>query len=79
MNRRASSTESDGMPSADPGVGYQGTIGRTLQESTPWWPEPTRAPAGAPDRQGAVSAQGPGSRTGVIIACAAPCRDDAGP
>jgi arylsulfatase len=37
------------MSSADPGAGYQGKIGRTLQESTPWWPEPTRAPAGAPD------------------------------
>jgi arylsulfatase len=48
MNRRASATASDDT-AADPGAGYQGTIGRTLQESTPWWPEPTRAPAGAPD------------------------------
>ena len=38
-----------GAEEADPGFGFKGTIGRTLQESTPWWPEPTRAPAGAPD------------------------------
>jgi arylsulfatase A-like enzyme len=28
---------------------YRGTIGRTVAESTPWWPEPRRAPAGAPN------------------------------
>jgi len=28
---------------------YQGTVGRTLAESTEWWPEPVRAPQGAPN------------------------------
>jgi arylsulfatase A-like enzyme len=27
---------------------FRGVIGRTRRESTPWWPEPPRAPAGAP-------------------------------
>jgi arylsulfatase len=27
---------------------FRGVAGRTLQDSTPWWPEPRRAPAGAP-------------------------------
>jgi arylsulfatase len=28
---------------------YQGKIGRTLAESTEWWPEPVKAPAGSPN------------------------------
>ncbi|HEY6490097.1 MAG: arylsulfatase [Terracidiphilus sp.] len=28
---------------------YQGVIGRTLAESKEWWPEPAKAPAGAPN------------------------------
>ena len=28
---------------------YQGKIGRTLAESTEWWPAPVRAPAGSPN------------------------------
>src|SRR6187399_2975391 len=28
---------------------YQGTIGRTLADSKEWWPEPAKAPAGAPN------------------------------
>jgi len=28
---------------------YQGVIGRTLAESKEWWPEPTKAPKGAPN------------------------------
>jgi arylsulfatase len=28
---------------------YQGTVGRTLADSKEWWPEPTKAPAGAPN------------------------------
>jgi arylsulfatase A-like enzyme len=28
---------------------FGGTIGRTISESTPWWPEAARPPAGAPD------------------------------
>ncbi len=28
---------------------YQGKIGRTLSESKEWWPEPVKAPAGAPN------------------------------
>jgi len=39
----------DGLASGDQGDGYRGTIGRTLAESSPWWPEPVRAPANAPN------------------------------
>src|SRR6266576_4812489 len=28
---------------------YQGVVGRTLGESKEWWPEPVKAPAGAPN------------------------------
>jgi arylsulfatase len=28
---------------------YQGTVGRTLAESKEWWPEPVKAPKGAPN------------------------------
>ncbi len=28
--------------------GFGGVVGRTYRESTPWWPEPPRAPRGAP-------------------------------
>jgi arylsulfatase A-like enzyme len=38
-----------GSQAGDPAAGYRGTIGRTLRESTPWWPEPLKAPANAPD------------------------------
>jgi arylsulfatase len=31
------------------GQPYQGTVGRTLAESKEWWPEPAKAPAGAPN------------------------------
>jgi arylsulfatase A-like enzyme len=34
----------------DPSKGeFQGVIGRTVEESVPWWPEPARPPAGAPN------------------------------
>jgi arylsulfatase A-like enzyme len=33
----------------DQGQVYGGQIGRTYHESTPWWPEPARPPAGAPN------------------------------
>jgi arylsulfatase len=35
--------------SGDPGDGWQGRMGRTLAESTPWWPPRRTAPAGAPN------------------------------
>ena len=35
------------MSEVEPGFG--GVIGRTYRESTPWWPEPVRAPEGAPN------------------------------
>ncbi|HXU67645.1 MAG TPA: arylsulfatase [Casimicrobiaceae bacterium] len=38
----------DGLLCGDPGAGYEGTIGRTLRESTPWWPVRPRAPVDAP-------------------------------
>src|ERR1700741_2378279 len=28
---------------------YQGVVGRTLAESKEWWPEPAKAPSGAPN------------------------------
>jgi len=28
---------------------FKGTIGRTWQDSKPWWPQPARAPSDAPD------------------------------
>ena len=28
---------------------FKGSIGRTWEDSKPWWPQPTRAPADAPD------------------------------
>lgn len=39
----------DGLRSDDPGAGYQGRIGRTLSESTPWWPPRPQPPARAPN------------------------------
>jgi arylsulfatase A-like enzyme len=45
----ASKAAAPDSSSGDPGDGYQGTIGRTLHESTPWWPEPLKARANAPD------------------------------
>ncbi|MDQ4099528.1 MAG: arylsulfatase, partial [Chloroflexota bacterium] len=35
------------MPSSEPG--FRGVIGRTYEESTPWWPEPAHPPEGAPN------------------------------
>ena len=37
------------LQSDDPGGGWQGTIGRTLADSTPWWAPRPKPPAGAPD------------------------------
>ena len=39
----------EGPVCGDPADGYRGTIGRTLAESSPWWPEPARAPSHAPN------------------------------
>ena len=39
----------DRLLSDVPAEGWQGTIGRTLHDSTPWWPLRQPAPAGAPD------------------------------
>lgn len=42
-------------PSAEPALqgqeqqSYQGVVGRTLAESKEWWPDPVKAPAGAPN------------------------------
>ena len=43
------SRERNAVCPGDPGAGYRGTIGRTLAESTPWWPPQATAPRGAPD------------------------------
>ena len=39
----------DRLRCGDPAAGYQGTIGRTLAESSPWWPAAQRAPDRAPN------------------------------
>jgi arylsulfatase A-like enzyme len=39
----------DCLLSDDPGTGFRGIIGRTLAESTPWWPPRQEPPAGAPN------------------------------
>ncbi|MDE2363091.1 MAG: arylsulfatase, partial [Hyphomicrobiales bacterium] len=49
---KPSSSEKAGsavLKSGDPGDGFQGKIGRTLQDSKPWWRPPTKPPAGAPN------------------------------
>ncbi|MBI2218143.1 MAG: arylsulfatase [Candidatus Rokubacteria bacterium] len=33
----------------DNDLDFRGALGRTWRESTPWWPEPVRPPAGAPN------------------------------
>lgn len=38
-----------GAQAQDQGQSYQGKIGRTLAESTEWWPDPVTAPKGAPN------------------------------
>jgi arylsulfatase A-like enzyme len=37
------------LNNGDPGQGYQGKVGPTLKDSTPWWPAQRAAPAGAPN------------------------------
>ncbi|HEY1328024.1 MAG TPA: arylsulfatase [Casimicrobiaceae bacterium] len=49
MATRRDAPHAEGLLCGDPGAGFGGTIGRTLSESTPWWPAPLRAPAGAPN------------------------------
>ena len=39
----------DALPTDDPAAGWQGTIGRTLHDSTPWWAPRPAPPANAPD------------------------------
>ncbi len=39
-------TKGSNVPADEP---YQGTVGRTFEESTPWWPELDHGPAGAPN------------------------------
>ena len=43
------SISSDRLLTDDPGAGFQGTMGRTLHDSVPWWPERLRSPKGAPN------------------------------
>jgi hypothetical protein len=33
----------------EPYAGFKGKVGRTFQDSAPWWPEPPKAPEGAPN------------------------------
>ena len=44
-NRR----DKDLLKSGDPGEGWQGKIGKTFADSTPWWRPPLQAPKGAPN------------------------------
>jgi len=39
----------DDPRAGDPGAGFAGKIGRTLRDSTPWWPSQRRAAANAPN------------------------------
>ncbi|MBV1701831.1 MAG: arylsulfatase [Hyphomicrobiales bacterium] len=43
------SKTTSGLKNGDPGKAFKGKIGRVIPESTPWWPEPTAAPKGAPN------------------------------
>src|SRR5512142_2912340 len=45
----ASAGDAGQLASGDPATGFEGTLGRTLRESTPWWPPQARAPAVAPN------------------------------
>ena len=49
MNTASTSGPGDRLLSDDPGAGFQGTIGRTLHESTPWWAPRQQPRAGAPN------------------------------
>ena len=49
MSRTNATLCADGLASGGPADGFAGTIGRTLAESTPWWPPRREARAGAPD------------------------------
>lgn len=42
-------TGADTLLHAQQAQPYQGVVGRTLAESKEWWPEPAKAPAGAPN------------------------------
>ena len=42
---RVADCQCEAMPTEQ----FEGTIGRTVAESTPWWPDPLRPPDGAPD------------------------------
>ena len=37
------------MPLRSDSETFHGVAGRTLEDSIPWWPEPRRAPSGAPN------------------------------
>jgi len=41
--------EGSNLLTGDPGVAFQGKIGRTFAESTPWWPTPAKPPNGSPN------------------------------
>ena len=43
------SISSDRLLTDDPGASFLGTMGRTLHDSVPWWPERLRSPKGAPN------------------------------
>jgi arylsulfatase A-like enzyme len=49
MTRDEAGDRGYGLRCGDPAAGFGGTIGRTLRESTPWWPAPVKPPAGAPN------------------------------
>ena len=44
-----SSLDSQSLKVADPGAGFPGKMGRTLDQSMPHWPTPKRAAAGSPN------------------------------
>lgn len=44
-----SDTPKDGLKNGDPAHGWKGKIGKTFADSEPYWPDPVRAPKGAPN------------------------------
>lgn len=48
-NEEAISKAEDLLWSDDPGAGYEGVIGQTLKDSTPWWRPSKQPPKGAPN------------------------------
>jgi arylsulfatase A-like enzyme len=50
MTRTTTGTKApNGLKNGDPGAAHKGKIARLMADSQPWWPEPAKAPEGAPN------------------------------